>query len=311
MRSSEALVLLVLTTTTALACSRAPAPAPSPASQAASAPSAAAAGPRASSAPTPDAASADAAAIATLAKTPGTSFAGLWLRRLAAAWATTHDATAPEVELAARELHRAVQWGSLDEELQILGSAATVAPAFENTQVPVAVHAAKSVDPQRDYGSAITAATAARRPRLVAIFAKLGADGRRHMLLGMRDPATIADFFAVAARDGVCPSVKDDRDLSWEAWSSPSSASCAPPPLPADELHDLDRLSAELADPWPRAVRAIVALRELRDHERARFKPDLAQQKHFVEGCMMHPMCPLWLIDKPDPGLRPVLEEAS
>src|SRR5208283_2672013 len=90
------------------------------------------------------------------------------------------------------------------------------------------------------------------------------------------------------------------------------ASACAPPPaLLADELQDVERLTIELVGPWPRAVRAIAALRTLRDRNGGRLTLDVEQQERFVRGCMVQPMCPLWLVDKVDPSLRPNLEAAK
>lgn len=294
------------------ACASPPAPIPSVSPPAPTSPKAIASGSNTNATkPLATPGSADVQALARLAETPGTTLAGVWLRRLAAAYRVTKDATAPEVEVASDELSFAIEWVSLDERKKVLEGAVALAPVFENGRAPIPSRLPPSDEPPSDYRAAKAAADAAIRPAVVALYTNLGADGRRGMLFGLENSSTFAEFFAVSAHDDVCPSIRDDRDLGWAAWRSPVGASCLPPSLPGDELHDLERLSAELPGPWPRAVRAIAALRDMRDHERAKFTPTLAQQKRFVEGCLKHPMCPLWLLDKPDPGLRPMLEEAK
>lgn len=194
--------------------------------------------------------------------------------------------------MAAVALRANARWLSVDDEITLLARLVPLAPVFEEQLLPVGKHA-RTID-------------ARLLPGQLAIYSTLSGRGRWMMAGRFDDPAMLDAFFAV--KDGVCPTVLDDRDLHRKIWSLPSAARCLPAPLPSDELGDVERLAAELPGPWPRAVRAIAALREYR--KRSTFNPTLAQQKHFVEGCMLHPMCPLWLLDKPDKGLAPVLLEA-
>ena len=86
-------------------------------------------GPRASSSPA-RASTPIVDPIVTLATTPGTSLAGVWLRRLAAAWQATHDAKSPEVTVAADALRANARWLSIDDEITLLARLVPLAPVF-------------------------------------------------------------------------------------------------------------------------------------------------------------------------------------
>jgi hypothetical protein len=249
-------------------------------------------------------------AVRALSQSSASSLPELWLRRLASAWLVAQDPRAPEVMHAANELWRTTRWSTLGEEVTILERLAPLAPVFEVSTLPVADLDPKNSSSDQSWKDALLHANAARRPAQVAIYKKLGAQGRRNILARVSDESTLAELFAISARDGVCPAVEDDRDLRWAAYGSPAASVCAPAPLPEDELHDLDKLSEELIGPWPRAVRAMAALRALRNKS-GPLRASLEQQERFLRACLRQPTCPLWLLDGVDPALRPSFEEAK